>query len=84
MKVPRSTLKVFRDIRRSRWQFVAVAVVIALGVAIFIGSYGSFVNLRSSYDRTYDELAMGDLWFDVADAPSSVASDARAIDGVIA
>ncbi|MBW1758680.1 MAG: FtsX-like permease family protein, partial [Deltaproteobacteria bacterium] len=78
----RSTLKVFRDIRRSRWQFVAVAVVISLGVAIFIGSYGSFQNLRSSYDRTYDELAMGDLWFEVADAPASVVADARAIEGV--
>ncbi len=82
MRLRRSTLKVFRDIRRSRWQFVAVAAVIALGVAIFIGSYGSFLNLRSSYDRTYDELAMGDLWFEVADAPAAVVSDARAIDGV--
>ncbi len=84
MRISRSTLKIFRDIRRSRWQFVAVAVVIALGVAIFIGSYGSFVNLRSSYDRTYEELDMGDLWFDVADAPAAVASDARAVEGVIA
>ena len=82
MRMSRSTLKVFRDIRRSRWQFVAVAVVISLGVAIFIGSYGSFQNLRSSYDRTYDELAMGDLWFEVADAPASVVADARAIEGV--
>ena len=70
MRISRSTVKIFRDIRRSRWQFVAVAVVIALGVAIFIGSYGSFVNLRSSYDRTYEELAMGDLWFEVADGPN--------------
>ena len=84
MRIPRSTLKVFRDIRRSRWQFIAVAVVIALGVAIFIGSYGSFQNLRSSYDRTYDELAMGDLWFEVADAPAAVVADARAIEGVTA
>ncbi len=84
MRIPRSTLKVFRDIRRSRWQFIAVAVVISLGVAIFIGSYGSFQNLRSSYDRTYDELAMGDLWFEVADAPATVVADARAIEGVTA
>jgi putative ABC transport system permease protein len=84
VRISRTTLKVFRDIRRSRWQFFAVAAVIALGVAIFIGSYGSFLNLRSSYDRTYDELAMGDLWFDVADAPSAVVADAGAIDGVMA
>ncbi len=84
MRLRRSTLKVFRDIRRSRWQFVAVAAVIALGVAIFIGSYGSFLNLRSSYDRTYDELAMGDLWFEVADAPAAVVADVREIEGVTA
>ncbi len=84
MRISRSTLKVFRDIRRSRWQFFAVAAVIALGVALFIGSYGSFLNLRSSYDKTYDELAMGDLWFEVADAPAAVVTEAGAIDGVMA
>jgi putative ABC transport system permease protein len=71
-------------VRRSRWQFVAVAVVIALGVAIFIGSYGSFQNLRRSYDQTYDELLMADLWFEVADAPAGLVPDIQQIDGVAA
>lgn len=84
MRIPRSSLKLLRDVGHSRWQFVAVAVVIALGVAIFIGSYGSFQNLRRSYDRTYDELLMADLWFDVADAPADLVTDVQQIDGVAA
>ncbi|MFQ5474097.1 MAG: hypothetical protein ACE5FA_14605 [Dehalococcoidia bacterium] len=84
MRIPRSSLKLLRDVRRSRWQFVAVAVVIALGVAIFIGSYGSFQNLRRSYDHTYDQLLMADLWFDVADAPADLVTDVQHIDGVAA
>lgn len=82
MKLPRTTLKILRDIRRSRWQFVAVCVAIALGVAIFIGSYGSFQNLRDSYNQTYDQLSMADRWFDINDAPQSVVADVRSQPGV--
>ena len=83
MKMPRSWLKVVRDVRRSRWQFLAAGVVIALGVAIFVGSYGSYQNLRTSYDRTYSELKMGDLWFHADSAPAS-AVDTFGEDGVAA
>ncbi|MEE8346387.1 MAG: hypothetical protein V3S20_03465 [Dehalococcoidia bacterium] len=41
MRLSRGWLKLRRDIAASRWQFLAVSVVIALGVAIFIGAYGS-------------------------------------------
>jgi len=82
VRLSRTALKTVRDIRRSRWQFLAVCVATALGVAIFIGSYGSFQNLRSSYARTYDRLSMADLWFEVGDAPASVAGDVRALPGV--
>ncbi len=82
MRLSRTTLKTLRDIRRARWQFLAVCVAAALGVAIFIGSYGSFQNLRRSYARTYDRLSMADLWFEVDDAPESVVGDVRALPGV--
>lgn len=82
MRVSRSWLKLLRDVRRSRWQFLAVGVVIALGVAIFIGAYGSYQNLRSSYDRTYRELHMADLWFSLEDAPAQVMPRVGKIEGV--
>ncbi len=84
MRLSRGWLKLRRDILASRWQFLAVGVVIALGVAIFIGSYGSYQNLRFSYDDTYDQLRMADLWFEVGDAPSEVVEDVAAVDGVAA
>jgi putative ABC transport system permease protein len=84
VRLSRGWLKLRRDILASRWQFLAVGVVIALGVAIFIGSYGSYQNLRFSYDRTYDQLRMADLWFEVSDAPAAVVEDVAAVDGVAA
>ena len=84
MRLSRGWLKLRRDIAASRWQFLAVAVVIALGVAIFIGAYGSYQNLRSSYDRSYDELRMADLWFEVGDAPAALEQDVAAVEGVAA
>jgi putative ABC transport system permease protein len=84
VRLSRGWIKLRRDVLASRWQFLAVGVVIALGVAIFIGSYGSYQNLRSSYDRTYDQLHMADLWFEVSDAPVAVAEDVAAVDGVAA
>ncbi len=84
MRLSRSWLKLRRDIQASRWQFLAVAVVIALGVAIFIGSYGSYQNLRFSYDRTYEELRMADLWFEVDNAPAAVVQEVRNVEGVAA
>ncbi len=84
MRLSRSWLKLRRDILASRWQFLAVAVVIALGVAIFIGSYGSYQNLRFSYDHTYDQLRMADLWFEVDSAPTATVKQVAAVDGVAA
>ena len=82
VRLPRTALKTLRDIKRSRWQFLAVCVATALGVAIFIGSYGSFQNLRGSYARTYDRLSMADLWFSLQDAPQSVVGDIQGLPGV--
>ena len=84
MRLRRSSLKVVRDIRRSRWQFLAAATVIALGVAIFISSYSSYQNLRTSYDRTYDELGMANFWFRLDNAPLAVVDSMQSEDGVAA
>jgi putative ABC transport system permease protein len=82
VRLSRTTLKTLRDVRRSRWQFLAVCIATALGVAIFIGSYGSFQNLRGSYNRTYDRLYMADDWFQIEDAPQSVVDQIKALPGV--
>ena len=51
------TIKRRRDMRRQRWQFLAVFVTITLGVMLFAASYDAFLNLESSYRFTYDRVS---------------------------
>jgi len=72
-----------RDIGRQRWSFLAVAVTVALGVCLFAASYDAFLNLESSYRRTYDRLAFADLTVTGGDV-GAVAEAAGRVDGVAA
>ena len=54
-------LKRRRDIRRQRWQFVAVAITLGLGVLLFAATYDAYRNLEASYNGTYDRLDFADL-----------------------
>lgn len=69
-----------RDMRRQRWQFIAVLVTIVLGVMLFAASYDAYRNLEASYNDTYDRLAFADMT--VTGADSDFASTAMTIDGV--
>jgi len=69
-----------RDFRRSRWQFIAVFVTIALGVIMFGASYDSYRNLEASYTGTYDRLAFADMT--VTGADDGFADTAAGIPGV--
>ena len=71
-----------RDMRRQRWQFLAVFVTITLGVMLFAASYDAYLNLESSYNGTYDRLGFADMT--VTGADDTFASAAAAIDGVAA
>lgn len=45
--------KLRRDIWRQRGQFASVAVVVALGVTVFIAATDAYQNLKASFDRAY-------------------------------
>jgi putative ABC transport system permease protein len=70
--IPRLYLKLFRDIKEARLQFGAVIFIIVLGIAMFVGSYGAYLNLQISYDITFNQLDMADYWISV-DQVSQVA-----------
>ena len=55
------TLKLWRDVRRYKAQFVAIAITMFLGVTIFGATYDSFQNLQASYDRTATEYRFANL-----------------------
>ncbi len=50
-----------RDIKRQKWQFLAVGVTVAIGVMMFAATYDSYRNLTVSYQQTYDRLAFADV-----------------------
>ncbi|MCJ7779203.1 MAG: cell division protein FtsX, partial [Acidimicrobiia bacterium] len=50
-----------RDMRRQRWQFIAVGVTVVIGVTMFAATYDSYLNLTESYEQTYDRLSFADV-----------------------
>ena len=61
--------KLWRELVRSKWQFIAVGVTVMLGIGFFHGSLVSYGNLGRSYDYTYERLAFGDGGVRMAGAP---------------
>ncbi|MEA2002052.1 MAG: ABC transporter permease [Actinomycetota bacterium] len=50
-----------RDMRRQRWQFLAVGATVVVGVMMFAATFDSFHNLTASYEQTYDRLSFADM-----------------------
>ena len=71
-----------RDFRARRWQFLAVALTITLGVMMFAASYDAYLNLESSYNGTYERLSFADMT--VTGAAEGFATEAASIEGVAA
>jgi putative ABC transport system permease protein len=76
--------KLLRDIRAARSQFIAVALVIILGIATFVVSYAAYRNLDDSYEYTYERLRMADYWISVDFIPERAAREMDEIPGVVA
>ncbi|NUP45817.1 MAG: FtsX-like permease family protein [Catenulispora sp.] len=53
--------KLRRDVWRQRWQFTAVAIVIALGVCVFVAAFDAYRNLSGSFDRAYTDQRLPDV-----------------------
>ncbi|RDI41779.1 ABC transporter permease [Nocardia mexicana] len=84
MYLPRSwalLTKIRRDLRRRGRQSTAIAVMVLLGVLLFIASYDSFRNLSVSYERTYERLHFADLTATAVNA-DNVAEAIRGENGV--
>ena len=68
--------KLWRDLRRLRGPFIAVAVTSFLGVALFGTSYGAYRNLVASYDRLFEVTGFADLTVAGGDVEGFAASAA--------
>ncbi len=74
--------KLLRDLMRMRAQAIAVAAVLACGVALFVMATGMYDSMDRARDRYYDSARMADLAVSVVRAPDPVARDLEAIPGI--
>jgi putative ABC transport system permease protein len=75
-------LLVIRDMMARRFQFGALAIIIALGIAIFVSMIVAYGNLQRSYDHTYEETCFADFTVEVKAAPESVSDQVRQVANV--
>jgi putative ABC transport system permease protein len=64
--------KLLREVRQSKFRFLAISSVVAIGIILFVASYMSFLNLSASYQHTYEQLHFEDLLVRVEKAPERV------------
>lgn len=74
--------KLVRDIWRMKTQALAIAFVIAGGVAVHLLSAGMLSSLQETRRAYYERYLFADVWAPVVRAPQRLIADIRAIDGV--
>jgi putative ABC transport system permease protein len=74
--------KLWRDLKRLRAQVITIAVVVAIGVAGFVGMFAVHDSLKTSRDAFYRDNHLADLFAGVRRAPQSLGERLAAIDGV--
>ena len=76
--------KVLRDLRRLWAQVLAIALVLAAGVATLILGNGAYSSLSDTRALYYAENRFADVFADVTRAPRSLLPEIEAIPGVLA
>ena len=76
--------KLLRDLAQLRTQAMAIALVVASGVALFLGTGITYRSLQLSEARYYREQRFADVWAPLVRAPRAVLRDLAAISGVAA
>lgn len=75
-------IKLWRDLKRLRAQVATIAVVVAIGVAGFVGMFSVHESLKGSRDGFYRDNRLADLFASVKRAPVHLGSRLAAIPGV--
>lgn len=74
--------KLFRDLRTSLAQVIALIVIVAIGVANLIALSGAYLDLGTSYNHTYDQLKFADVTFRVQGMPEDEVAKVQELSGV--
>ncbi len=76
--------KLIRDFRRLWAQSLAIALVMACGVATLILAVGAYRSLSETRSAYYERYRFGDVFATLVRAPNALAGSIAAIDGVAA
>lgn len=76
--------KLFRDFFRLWAQGLAIALVLACGVSIFLMSFGMFDALSNTRDAYYERNRFADVFATLRRAPKSLEPEIAGIEGVLA
>jgi putative ABC transport system permease protein len=74
--------KLLRDLWHSRSQGLAIGLVIAAGVAMFVAYFSTFDSLRLAQQTYYDRFRFADVFVMLERAPLGIADDLAAIPGI--
>lgn len=74
--------KLVRDFGRLWKQALAIAMVLACGVAILLTGFGMYKALSDTRETYYERNRFADVFSDLRRAPQSLAAELSAIDGV--
>ncbi|HSW24498.1 MAG TPA: ABC transporter permease, partial [Burkholderiaceae bacterium] len=75
-------IKLWRDLQRLRAQVATIAMVVAIGVAGFVGMFSVHQSLQSSRDHFYRDNRLADVFASVKRAPVHLRERLAALDGV--
>ena len=75
-------IKLLRDFRRLWSQFLAIALVMAAGVAVLLMSFGMSSALEETRTTYYERNRFADIFVDARSVPMSLLATIRQIEGV--
>lgn len=74
--------KLLRDLVHLRGQMIAVALVVACGIAVYVSMGSVLDSLRATRDAYYDEYHFADVFAGVKRAPERLGAEIARLDGV--
>ena len=74
--------KALRDLWHLRGQALAIAAVIAAGIAMLVMSAATLLSLQETRDRLYQDYRFSDVWANVKRAPEALAERVAELPGV--
>jgi putative ABC transport system permease protein len=82
MRIKALQRKALRDLWHMRGQAMAIAMVIASGIAMLVMSAATLASLQDTRDRLYRDYRFSHLWAQVKRAPEAIAHRVAELPGV--